>query len=198
MKIITPTKLADILELHKLWVMNESNGQFADLSGANLIRADLRRADLSDADLRRADLSDADLSGADLSDADLSDANLRRADLSGANLRRADLRRADLSDADLSGADLRGADLSGANLIRANLSGANLAMTRGLQVASCHWTGHGECGRLINAVQVEEEVRFFCGCFEGNEQELRDYIAAHNPEHISSRTKALEFLLSCF
>ena len=80
----------------------------------------------------------------------------------------------------------------------ADLSGADLSMIRGANVAACHWTGHGERGRTLNAVQIGKEIRFFCGCFQGDEQQLRTYIAAHNPEHISSRTKALEFLLSCF
>ncbi len=109
-----------------------------------------------------------------------------------------DGRRADLSDAHLRGADLLQANLSGANLRGANLSDADLSLARGVRVAACHWTAHGEKGRLLNAVEIEGEVTFFCGCFRGNEQKLRDYISMHNPEHASSRTKALEFLLSCF
>jgi len=53
------TEFQLILEKHKKWLNNDSEGE---------------RANLSDADLSDADLSDADLSDADLSDADLSDA----------------------------------------------------------------------------------------------------------------------------
>ena len=175
--------LPEILKLHKLWLEKHPDGK----------RANLRDADLNGADLRRANLSDADLYCADLRRADLHHANLR-----GANLRGADLYDADLSGADLHHANLNGADLRDAYLRRACLSGANLSRIRGVRVAACHWTAHGEHGRLLNAVEIEGEVTFFCGCFRGNEQVLREYISMHNPEHASSRTKALEFLLSCF
>ena len=95
-------QLKEVLEKHKLWILEDEGGERADLSGA--------------------DLSDANLSGADLSGANLRDADLRWADLSGANLSFANL-----GAADLGAADLRGADLSGANLSGANLSGANLS-----------------------------------------------------------------------
>ena len=195
--------LPEILKLHKLWLEKHPDGKRADLSDADLSGADLRRACLSGAnlycaDLRRADLSDAILRGADLRGADLYDADLSGADLHHANLSDADLNGADLSGADLHHANLRDADLNGADLRRACLSGANLSRIRGVRVAACHWTAHGEHGRLLNAVEIEGEVTFFCGCFRGNEQVLREYISMHNPEHASSRTKALEFLLSCF
>ena len=180
MKTIT---IPEILELHKLWLEKHPDGKRADLRGANL-----RGADLSG-----ANLSYACLSGAYLSGAHLHGANLSGAYLSGAHLRGADLRGADLNNACLSGADL-----SGAYLRDACLRGANLSRARGVRVAACHWTAHGEQGRLLNAVEIEGEVTFFCGCFRGNEQKLRDYISMRNPEHASSRTKALEFLLSCF
>ena len=66
---MTTEKLNEILEYHKKWLNNESDGIRADLRNANLIRADLRNADISGADLRNANLSLADLSGANLSGA---------------------------------------------------------------------------------------------------------------------------------
>ena len=102
MRKIDEAELNKILSNHKLWLMDESNG----------IRADLSGVDLEYADLRDANLRDANLSGADLRDASLWYADLRGADL----------RDASLGCADLGYADLRGADLSGANLWNADLS----------------------------------------------------------------------------
>ena len=102
MKKITKNELDKILRKHKLWLMNDPEGEMADLY----------RANLSGANLSGADLPGADLSGADLSGADLSWANL-----SGTNLSGADLYRANLSWANLSGANLSGANLSGAKNI---------------------------------------------------------------------------------
>lgn len=135
--------------------------------------------------------------------ADLSGAYLRGAYLSGANLSGAYLSGASLSGANLSGAKLRGANLSGAflsgaNLIGADLSRADLSGVHGIRVAACHWTGHGEIGRMLNAVELPDGLRFYCGCFQGSEVELRDYIATTHAAYAESRTKALEFLLSCF
>ena len=96
MKNITKEELDSILNKHKMWLLNDPEGE----------RADLRGADLSGANLFRANLWGANLWGA----------NLSRTDLRGANLSAADLSRADLSAADLSGADLSGANLSGADL----------------------------------------------------------------------------------
>ena len=111
---ITKEQLDDILRKHALWINNESGGERANLSGADLYQANLRGADLSGADLReanlyQANLRGADLSGADLSGADLYQANLRGADLRGANLSEANLSEANLSEANLSEANLRGA-----------------------------------------------------------------------------------------
>ena len=141
MRKIDEAELNKILSNHKLWLMDESNGIRANLSGANLRGANLRGADFSGANLRGANLEHANLYGADFSGANLEHANLYGADFSGANLGCADLRDANLGCADLGyadlcganlsstdfdGADLRGANLRGANLRGANLRGANL------------------------------------------------------------------------
>jgi len=100
-----------------------------------------------------------------------------------ADLSSADLRSADLSSADLSSANLSYSDLSSANLRYANLSFADLryALHRYSQIA---FTGHGECGRILTAIQLKKDgpISFFCGCFNGTEKQLRKYIedgAAH-------------------
>ena len=118
MKKITKEELDLFLRKHKLWLVDDPEGERADLSGADLSGADLSGANLSGADLYRADLSGANLKwanlyGANLRGANLSGANLKWADLSGANLKWANLKWADLS-----GADLRGANLSEADAIR--------------------------------------------------------------------------------
>ena len=64
-------KLQKVLELHKLYLVGDSNGIRADLSYANLRSTDLRSTDLSSANLRSADLRSADLGSANLSYADL-------------------------------------------------------------------------------------------------------------------------------
>ena len=71
MKKITKIQLAEILKKHKLWLVDDDNGERADLSRANLSRADLSRANLFRANLSGADLSEANLSEANLSEADL-------------------------------------------------------------------------------------------------------------------------------
>ena len=126
MRKIDEAELNKILSNHKLWLMDESNGIRADLSGVDLEYADLDGADLRDAGLGCADLGYADLDGANLRGADLSGVDLEYADLRSADLSGADLRSADLRGADLRGANLSGADLSGADLRHANLSGADL------------------------------------------------------------------------
>ena len=81
MKNITKEELDSILNKHKMWLLNNPEGERADLHGADLFGADLSRADLS-----RANLSEANLCGASLFLADLSGADLRGTDLTGANL----------------------------------------------------------------------------------------------------------------
>ena len=99
-------ELNKILELHKLWLEDNSKGERAYLQDA-----DLRGANLRGANLRGANLQDANLQDANLQDANLRDADLRGADLRGANLRGANLRYADLRYANLRYADLQRADL---------------------------------------------------------------------------------------
>ena len=131
MRKIDEAELNKILSNHKLWLMDESNGIRADLSGvdleyANLDGTDLRDANLSGANLRGADLRSANLWYADLRGDDLRDASLGCADLGYADLGGANLSGADLSGADLRDADLRGANLGHANLYDADFSGADL------------------------------------------------------------------------
>ena len=54
-------KIKNILKKHKDWLEGESDGERADLRGANLQDADLRVANLRGADLRDADLRVASL-----------------------------------------------------------------------------------------------------------------------------------------
>ena len=119
-------ELKKILNDHALWVINEEDGERADLRGADLRDAALRGANLRDAALRGADIRDANLQYAALRDAALRDAALRNAALRGADLRDADLRDADLRGADLRGVNLRGADLRDADLRDAALRDADL------------------------------------------------------------------------
>ena len=84
MKKITKNELDKILRKHKLWLMNDPEGEMANLSGVDLSEANLSWIDLSGVDLSEANLSEANLSEANLSWANLSGANLSGANLSGA------------------------------------------------------------------------------------------------------------------
>ena len=109
--IINGKTLTEILELHKLWLEDNTKGQRANLRHADLQDADLRHAELQGVDLQGADLRYADLRGANLRGANLQGAELQGVDLQGANLRYAYLQGADLRRAELQGVDLQGADL---------------------------------------------------------------------------------------
>ena len=122
--------------------------------------------------------------------------NLYGADLRSANLRSANLYGANLRSADLCGANLCGVNLCGADLSGANLCGANLSESQGVLFSQCSFSGHGERGRMLMVVRIGEEMRFFCGCFRGNEMELREYIQAGPDKFKASRLHALEFCLS--
>jgi hypothetical protein len=71
MRTFTKEELSAILESHSMWLENNSEGNRANLSYANLSYADLRSANLSYADLSYADLRSANLSYADLRSANL-------------------------------------------------------------------------------------------------------------------------------
>jgi hypothetical protein len=140
---ISPDELAEILRLHKLWILGDPKGQKADLRFA-----DLRSADLRFADLRSADLRYADLGSANLRYADLGSANLRSADLGFADLRYADLRYANLGLADLRYANLGYADLGSANLGYADLWSANLRYAN-LGLAKGFWRSHAVLSEIL-------------------------------------------------
>lgn len=112
MKKINQKELNKILDLHKKWLDDKTDG---------------KRGNLSYTDLSELDLSCVNLRGADLRHADLSNSDLSYADLRGANLRHANLEGADLSYVDLSNTNLSYVNLRGANLIYVNLRGANLS-----------------------------------------------------------------------
>lgn len=118
-------KLDEIIASHGRWLMHETDGQRADLSGtallnvhlfnanlsnANLSRADIYLASLRSSNLRRANLKYAQLNGVDLTAAELCNADLDGASLRNANLRRANLRNTNLNNVDINGAILCGAE----------------------------------------------------------------------------------------
>ena len=86
MREINREELQEILARHAEWLLDNTKGRCADLTGANLSGASLSGANLSEANLSWAILSEANLSRADLSEANLSRANLSGANLSEANL----------------------------------------------------------------------------------------------------------------
>lgn len=156
---MTKAKLQEVLRLHGMWLRCEAGG---------------KRADLSDTSLRYAILSDADLSDADLRGADLSNANL-----SGTNLNKADLRGADLHDADLHDANLSCADLSGANMSGVSLNYApNVNRLYGQPVYQVAGVGLKRRAVTLLAIGERKDWRWFAGCFEGSEDELRAAVAA--------------------
>lgn len=122
-------------------------------------------------------------------------ANLEGIDLSNADLQYANLRFANLSVADLTCANLMGADLEGANLTGARLAEVRINRVYGVRYSICGFAGHGECGRQLLAVEINSEVILFCGCFKGNEKELRGYIEKGQKEFKESRLIALETVL---
>jgi uncharacterized protein YjbI with pentapeptide repeats len=131
MRTVSKEELQEILEKHKMWLVDREGGEKANLSNAVLTNVDLHAANLGKANLSKADLSRANLHGAGLCEANLSGASLIYSDLSHADLCKANLSGANLSGCDLSWAilyraNLREANLQFAQLIRANLREANL------------------------------------------------------------------------
>ena len=170
---ISKRKLNSILNKHKMWLLNDPEGERADLKRAdlyeaNLMLAYLMEANLMEANLIRANLREADLREANLYKADLRGANLRgaflyKATLYKANLYKADLRGANLRGADLIGANLRGADLIGANLRGANLSGADLGGAKLDWPLVCQekgsFIGYKKCrNNLIVELEIPEDA----------------------------------------
>lgn len=142
---MTQETLNEILHLHKLWLKGDKKGEQAEL-----ISLDLRYTDLH---------------GIDLSYADLSYSNLSHANLSMTNLSYTDLR----------GAYLCGTDLTGANLQNANLAyNVCFAGAKGIPVyQAIRGFGSRNSALTLLAVGEREEWRWFTGCFDGSEEELR-------------------------
>lgn len=180
--------------------LSNANLQYARLGSANLKNANLERADLGNANLELVDLERSDMYGADLSYANLHGSCLEGSDLRDANLMYTDLRWAnlkmiDLSAANLTYANLMGANLEGANLTEVELAGAHVDRLSGINYAVCSFRGHGERGRQLFAIEINSEVILFCGCFKGNEKQLRDYIKEGPVAFKESRLIALETVL---
>ena len=170
---ISKRKLNSILNKHKMWLLNDPEGERANLRGADLyganfmlaylMEANLMEANLIRANLREADVREANLYKADLMEADLREAFLYKATLYKANLYKADLRGANLRGADLIGANLREADLSGANLRGANLRGADLRGAKLDWPLACQekgsFIGYKKCRNdLIVKLEIPEDA----------------------------------------
>ena len=182
-------EIRKMLENHKKWLFNESEGIRADLRGVSLYHADLTGADLCGADLRGADLCGADLCEADLRGVNLYHADLRGADLRGANLYEADLCGANLYRADLRGADLCGADLRGADLCEVNLRGAKLrgADLRGADLCEANLRGAENIPTYVCPLVCPEE-----GSFIGFKKAILFNSDIPDKSHVIVKLKILE------
>ena len=198
--IYSSSKHDNIKDVVEEAVANKVSLNWANLEGVDLSEAQLRKASLRFANLKGANLKLVDLERSDMYDADLRGAylrcvNLRCANLHGSNLRNTDLKMADLSEANLIYTNLMWANLEEANLTGVQLAGAHVDILLGINYAVCSFRGHGECGRQLLAVEINSEVMLFCGCFSGNEKELRDYIESGDENFKESRLLALETVL---
>lgn len=116
---VSAEHLKGVLESHKKWISSaKSEGEKANLEGA-----DLRGAELEGVNLREANLAGANLQDAKLDKANLQEASLERADLSGASLVGANLFKASFREALLDNADLTNAG----GLLAGQFAGARLA-----------------------------------------------------------------------
>lgn len=77
--------------------------------------------------------------------------------------------------------------------LRADLSGADLPEKH--HYAQISFDGHGERGRKLTAFKTPEATTYSCGCFAGDEQELRKYIDRGEEKHKESRLYALTCLI---
>jgi uncharacterized protein YjbI with pentapeptide repeats len=117
-------------------IFNQSNFDYAELTGTYLVKAFLNNVQMREANLERTDLSNASLKSADMQRIDgrraiffhttLDGADLSFADLRGCNFESAKLRTAIINYTNLSGANLRKVDLDGAELKETNLRAADL------------------------------------------------------------------------
>ena len=96
--------------------------------------------------------------------------------------------------ANLQCANLRGADLRDANLRGADLQCANLSESRNTRYSQISFDGHGECGRQLSAIMIDDEWVVFCGCFRGSFSDLETYIQQGEGEFLASRMKAMNVL----
>ena len=201
--------IREMVNLHNIDLFN-ANLRGIDLSNTDLKGSNLTAVNLEDAILINADLRKTNLIHSKLNNADLSGAKLKCANLSEANLTNVNLSKADLSDADLLYTILNGANLSKANLERANLQNANLKdskisganfrvanlnSVKNLQYASCYFTRHGNEGKQLLAVKIDNEIILFCGYFKGNEAKFRERIEKGKKKYKTSRLIALETIL---
>ena len=102
MRKITQKNLNEILELHKLWLLDNTKGKKANLSFTDLSNTDLSNTDLSNSDLKFTNLIYANLKRANLSNSNLNNAYLNNANLGFTDLSNTDLRNTILINTDLS------------------------------------------------------------------------------------------------
>ena len=80
--------------------------------------------------------------------------------------------------------------------IMADLSGANLSGAVGVTFAQVSFNWHGEIGRQLSAIKIDDAVVLFCGCFKGSEADLIEYIENGDEKYKQSRTVALNAVMS--
>lgn len=189
-------ELDEILEEHKLWLINPKKGKRADLRIANLVGANLIGINLYGANLSYANLSYANLICANLRDADLSSVDLRGANLVGANLIGANLRNANLSGANLNGADLNNEeDFRKGEILKESMIGykkcqnclVTLEIPKGaivFGINGCQFrTNKAKCIEISNNIKIAHSYYDYNFTYEvGKEYEIDNFNLMYNVE----------------
>ncbi len=174
-KKITREELKKVLDDHKLWIDNHSEGKRADLAYTDLSGMDLRGVDLFAADLFRASLENTDLRGAYMAGCTLEGANLKGANLISTDLEAANLGVTVLTDVKIS-------------------ESTNLAGVTGLERAEISFHGLGYVGEKMRVLKLLGEYVYFYNGEEFSERRLREHIEGSHEDLKDSLIFALETL----
>jgi uncharacterized protein YjbI with pentapeptide repeats len=165
------SQMLERLARHKDWVLKKPSGVRLDLVAEDLSRYVRTALILKDSSLTRCRFTNADVSYSDFTDASLVESCF-----GGARLHEVNFTKANLTGASFLGASLEYSDFTGATITGASFALANLNGVTGLVWAAVGFNKHGECGRNLTAVVIDQVPHYYCGCFSGNQQAVLNYI----------------------
>lgn len=189
------------VELSSITIDNEIivgvNFKGADLANCIFIGCKLCDCNFDNCNLHSTRFTDCAIVSSSFDSTILCNVTFKKTTLDNVSFYSANLTKADFLCSTIINSTFSSANLSYARFIDTSMDNCVyfrdtiLNCVKGLKYATVSFDAHGKKGRQLTAVVIDGKIKYFCGCFNGNAKQLKDYILLNGADYAPTRRAAM-------